>query len=77
MLIKILRPIQTSLSEALVNQPPRVKILFAKDSTKSTYTCQAINKKYQKNIKPFKRNKLRPNFTSKITANCQEKTKTL
>jgi len=43
--------------------------VFVKDDTKSTYTCQAINKKYKKNIKPFKSNKLRHNSTSKITAN--------
>jgi len=60
-----------------LNKLPRVKILFAKDNTKSTYTCQAINKKYQKNIKPFKNNKLHHNFTSEIAANCQEKAKTL
>ena len=78
MIIKILHLYSNTLYPGhSLNKPPRVKILFVKDSTKSTYTCQAINKKYQKNKKPFKRNKLQLNSTSKIAANCQEKTKTL
>jgi len=78
MIIKILHLYSNTLYPGhSLNKLPGVKILFVKDDTKSTYSCQAINKKYKKNIKSFKNNKLRYNSTSKIAANCHEKAKIL